>query len=132
MPLRDIPEWRREKPAILFHTALGIELEQALKEAASNKFEIRVSGARSPDKLVEKALSEGCNVVVIRADDIKATREARGEAKLKVCGVSGPLTVGKRAAREDAKQILEAIAKSKRRDTGVVRAQDWWGEVMGD
>jgi len=132
MPWRDILGWRRKKRAILFHTALGIELEHALKEAASNKFEIRVSGAQSLDKLVEKALIEGCNAVVIRGDDLKTAKEARGEAKLEVCAVSGPLTVGKRAAREDAKLILEAIAKSKGRDTGVLRAQDWWGEVMGD
>ena len=30
----------------------------------------------------------------------------------------------------DATIILEAIAKSKRRDTGVLSGQDYWGEVM--
>ena len=98
---------------IMVHETIGRKVHDALKRRAGSKVAIRMSGIRNPRKLVDRALNEGCDALIIRADDLKVARKARGRTRITLCAIGDQARRGKRNTAEDAAEILKGIAKAK-------------------
>ena len=123
---------RRTPRKIMVDRSLGRELTEAVKEAGGRKLTVRTSQARNTEKLVRKAIAEGCDALIVDGDALEAASKSRGGSRLTLCGIGGTRRGGRQQAAKDAAQAVAALTKGRPgADVGVFRGQGTWMETPG-